>query len=96
MFKQANKTTTAEFIVLHRKSTFETARLGLAISKKVLPKAHQRNRVKRILRESFRKSALPSVDIVFLAKHGVVNKDNNVLFEKLSLIWDKLAELYVK
>ena len=87
---------TSEFIVLHQKNTLKTARLGLAISKKALPKAHQRNRIKRLLRESFRKQALPPVDLVFLAKQGIAKKGNAVLFEKLSLIWDKLAELYVK
>ena len=96
MFKRANKTTTSEFIVLHKINTEKKARLGLAISKKALPRANQRNRIKRLLRESFRQHSLPSIDLVFLAKPGLVAKDNKVLFDKLSLIWDKLAALYIE
>ena len=42
------------------------ARLGLVVTKKGTPKAHRRNRVKRIIRDRFRLNAgeLPSVDIV--------------------------------
>ncbi len=95
VFKRANKLSNSDFIVLHQKNTEKKARLGLAISKKALPKAHQRNRIKRLLRESFRQRILPSVDVVFLAKHGIATRNNKVLFEKMSLIWDKLSELYV-
>ena len=43
-----------------------SARLGLVVSKKGTPKAHRRNRVKRIIRETFRLNAgqLPAADIV--------------------------------
>jgi ribonuclease P protein component len=46
-------------------------RLGLAVTKR-LGKAVQRNRVKRLLREFFRrhKSKLPSRDLVIMAKPG--------------------------
>ncbi|OGV50801.1 MAG: ribonuclease P protein component [Legionellales bacterium RIFCSPHIGHO2_12_FULL_42_9] len=96
VFKRGNKTSTSEFVVLHQRTTLKTARLGFAISKKAIPKAHQRNRIKRLLRESFRKQTLPPVDVVFLAKQGIDLKGNKVLFEKLSVIWDKLAVLYEK
>ena len=96
VFKRAQKTVSSEFIVLHKKSNAETARLGLAISKKVLPLAVQRNRIKRLLRESFRNREHPLVDVVFLAKKGIADKNNHVLFEKLSLIWDKLDVLYAE
>lgn len=87
---------TAEFIVLHKLNTVQQGRLGLAISKKMLSKAHERNRIKRILRESFRTRDLPSVDLVFLAKKGLAKKSNTILFDNLSLIWDKLATFYAK
>ena len=49
-----------------RKNRMAGARLGLVVTKKGTPKAYRRNRVKRLIRESFRHEAptLPGVDIV--------------------------------
>ena len=49
------------------------ARLGLAVSRKRVRLAHERNRVKRIAREEFRlaRAELPGMDVVVLAKPGV-------------------------
>lgn len=43
-----------------------SARLGLVVGKRALPRAHERNRAKRVLRETFRRRrrALPAMDIV--------------------------------
>lgn len=97
VFKSANKTVTTDFIVLHKKNGLSQARLGLAISKKVLPKAVQRNRIKRILRESFRtRNKLPPIDLVFLAKHNIASQDNSSIFKGLTILWDKLDALYLR
>ena len=41
------------------------ARLGLIVSKRMLPRAVDRNRAKRVIRESFRHAVeLPAMDIV--------------------------------
>lgn len=44
----------------------QTARLGLVVGKRVLPHAVDRNRAKRVLRDTFRKRRceLPNMDIV--------------------------------
>jgi ribonuclease P protein component len=49
----------------------EGPRLGLVVTKR-LGKAVQRNRVKRLLREFFRRhhTQLPAVDLVIMAKKG--------------------------
>lgn len=48
------------------------ARLGLAVSRKALPRAVDRNRVKRIVRESFRHLRLcPGLDFVVVARAGL-------------------------
>lgn len=49
------------------------ARLGLAVAKRSVKRAHERNRIKRLAREHFRQSRdrLPPVDIIVLAKPGV-------------------------
>lgn len=92
VFTQAKKLVTSDFIVLYRENNVGQARLGLALSKKMIAKSHDRNRVKRMLRESFRTRSLPAIDIIFLARNGVANVQNSVIFTKLSQAWDKLCE----
>lgn len=69
------------------------ARLGLAIAKRRVPRAVDRNRIKRIVRESFRRHAagLPAVDIVILARSGLAHRDNSRLFASLDGHWRNLT-----
>ena len=92
VFNQAKKWVNTDFVVLYRDNTVGHARLGLALTKKVIAKAHERNRIKRLLREAFRTKTLPAVDIVVLARHGVAKVENAIICAKLSRLWDKLCE----
>lgn len=48
-----------------RDNDLEMARLGLIVAKRMLPRAVDRNRAKRVIRESFRQAgSLPPMDIV--------------------------------
>lgn len=48
-----------------RDNELEMARLGLIVGKRMLPRAVDRNRAKRVIRESFRQAGgLPAMDIV--------------------------------
>ena len=60
-------------------------RLGLAVPKKALKRAVWRNRVKRVVRESFRlrQHQLPAIDIVVVAKKGIGDVPNDELFEQI-------------
>lgn len=71
-------------------------RLGMAIAKKVLRRAHDRNRIRRVVRESFRhfQHELPAVDIVVLCRLEVREMDNNHLFRQLNGLWLRLQQLY--
>ncbi len=66
--------------------------MGIIVAKKNTKFAVQRNRIKRLLRESFRtrRSNLPSYDMVVLSKKGVDNLDNHTINEELTYIWRKL------
>ena len=62
-------------------------RLGLAVSRKVDATAVGRNRIKRVLRNTFRLYAdLPAKDYVVVARHAAASADNAQIkqdFEKL-------------
>ncbi|KAA0010668.1 ribonuclease P protein component [Billgrantia pellis] len=67
-------------------------RLGLVISKKNVRKAVDRNRLKRLTRESIRlqQRSLPAVDIVLLARRGADGLDNATLHRQLFGMWRRL------
>ncbi len=70
------------------------ARLGMAVAKKVAKRAVDRNRLKRLARESFRqhKHSLAGFDIVLLARHASVNASNQELFQSLEKHWSRVAK----
>ncbi|WP_231950636.1 ribonuclease P protein component [Legionella spiritensis] len=94
VFNQPGKTVTPELVVLHKANNLGYARLGMALSKKMIPKACERNRLKRLIRESFRTGKLPAVDIIVLARYGVAEAGNRKITSRLGLTWDKLIALY--
>ncbi|MCE0722070.1 MULTISPECIES: ribonuclease P protein component [Legionella] len=96
VFEQAKKIVTSEFIILFRENNLGYARLGLALSKKMIAKAHDRNRIKRLLRESFRQKELPAVDLVFLARQGVAKQTNAIINARMGKTWKKIISCYEK
>ena len=64
-------------------------RLGLAIGKKHCRLASNRNRLKRIVRESFRQNRhdLGGLDVVVLNQPGAAKADNRQLFASLAGHW---------
>lgn len=73
VFDQAIKVHNQAFTLLARSNQLEHSRLGLVIAKKNLKFAHQRNWVKRQLREAFRcqQSRLQSYDLVILTRRDI-------------------------
>lgn len=69
------------------------ARLGLAVAKKCAKRAVDRNRLKRLARESFRqhKQSLAGFDIVLLARHASVSATNQELLKSLEKHWSRIA-----
>ena len=82
------------FTVLCRPNGSSEPRLGLAIGKKNCRLATQRNRIKRVIRESFRRNRglLGGVDIVVINQPGATGADNKALFESLDRHWQRCAQ----
>jgi ribonuclease P protein component len=68
------------------------ARLGMSIAARILRRAVDRNRVRRLIRESFRvhQLGLPAIDIVIGARAGVLAADNAQLRGALEKLWLKV------
>ncbi|OEY66135.1 ribonuclease P protein component [Marinobacter sp. X15-166B] len=80
------------FLILATPNALGHARIGLVFSKKHLKLAVQRNRVKRVVRETFRlQPALPSLDIVVLGRQGLAAVDNPELHTILNELWQRLV-----
>ncbi len=95
VFSCNKKLVTPEFILLYSPNSLGFSRLGLAISKKKIAKAYQRNQVKRLPRESFRVHKLPAVDIVVLARINPTKSDNDLILKNLDHAWLKLTHCCV-
>jgi len=77
------------FSVLGHNNNSAIARLGLAIAKKHIKRAVGRNRIKRLVRESFRRhqQELAGLDIVVLLRRDVTPLDNNDVYKRLNKLW---------
>ena len=70
-------------------------RLGQAVSRRVSKRAVDRNRIKRLVRDSYRqiRLQLPAIDILLIARTSAVQAPAPILREDLTLLWTKLAAL---
>lgn len=91
-----HKVSNARILLLTRNNGLSHPRIGLVIAKKNVRLSVQRNRVKRIIRESFRlhQHQLPAVDIIVLARKGIDEPANNGLHQELEKLWLRLSDKY--
>ena len=73
-------------------------RLGLAISKKNFKKAVDRNLVKRVVRESFRRhqSLLIGLDIVVMSRATTDVRNSSSLHVSLEKHWEQISKICVQ
>lgn len=85
MFKNGQRLTAPQFVIYYRPNAHATARLGLAVSKRVARRATVRNQLKRLLRETFRhqRALLPALDFVVLLKPEASSTGTKPLREAL-------------
>jgi ribonuclease P protein component len=93
VFNKAIPSVSPQLTLLARYNNSDNPRLGITLAKKRVKHAHNRNRLKRVIRESFRLQhhSFPNIDIVVVGKTGLDKLSNQELFSLLSKLWKKLA-----
>lgn len=91
VFKKATRSRDKWFTVLCRTNDTDIARLGLAISKKNCRQATGRNRIKRVVRESFRQhqAEMAGLDVVVINQPAAKTAGNRQLFDSMSAHWQR-------
>ena len=82
-------------LLLARDNGLDHPRLGLVIGKKSVKLAVERNRLRRIIRDSFRlhQQMLAGLDIVVVARKGPGDLDNPELHQESVKPWIRLAPI---
>ena len=83
-------------LLLGKLSNKPINRLGMVVAKKSIPRAVDRNKIKRVMREVFRnQSSLPTdtcLDIVLLVRRKIPKDNAGSLYKKLEVQLKKLLE----
>ncbi len=89
VFRLGQRTGGGGLTVITTENTVGYPRLGLAVAKKHLKLASHRNRLKRVIRESFRcnQSEFNGIDIVVLSRADVVRRDMTQVKTALERHW---------
>jgi ribonuclease P protein component len=90
VFSGSKRIQNKAFTLLIHYNNSDGCKLGLVISKKVHKTAVQRNRIKRLIRESFRtNNQLKRADYVVLAKPGSASFSNAELLKHINDLWSQ-------
>lgn len=86
------KVSNQQILFLARPNELNQPRLGLVVAKKNARLAVQRNRIKRIVRDTFRlqQHQLAGLDIVVLARRGLDQLDNHAFNIMINQLWRQL------
>jgi ribonuclease P protein component len=93
---QPHKVSQKYLLILFKPNRMENARLGLMVGKRVANLAVTRNRIKRVIRESFRarQATLKGLDIVVIARHQSDTLNKVELRKGLEKLWERLLTQY--
>ena len=93
VFQHAERSSSKSLTVLARPSGRLRARLGLAVPRRQIRKAVERNRVKRLIRESFRQhqALLEGLDVVVVVRGPLAEKSTERVFRCLDNHWQQLG-----
>lgn len=81
-----------QFVLVYTPGLRDQARLGLTVSRRVSRSAVVRNRIRRVLREQFRRqTGLPALDIVVIARHASAAADAKILNYSAAELFSRLT-----
>lgn len=89
VFAKAKRFGNRSMTILVRENEITHPRLGLAIAKKCAKRAVDRNRIKRLIRESFRhhQLILPNIDIIIMCRPLILQQSNDEISQQLQKQW---------
>ncbi|HSQ69575.1 MAG TPA: ribonuclease P protein component [Steroidobacteraceae bacterium] len=92
--RQGSRSSDEFFVVIARPNGLEHARLGMAVGVRAAGNSVRRNRIKRLIRESFRghQSELPPLDLVVNARPAAGKASSRQISASLSVHWCKVRE----
>lgn len=93
VFKRPNRSINENFTILWRTNRLDRGRLGLAVAKKNIKRAVDRNLVKRIIRESYRhqQHCLAGIDAVVLVRRDLSVRDKKRLRSSIDGLWQQVS-----
>jgi ribonuclease P protein component len=94
VFANAQRHADRYFTILVAPCDTGSVRLGLAVSKRSTPRAVDRNRLKRLIRETFRhqRQNLPGADIVVMVRPIACHTNNATLTTALDRLWQRISK----
>lgn len=95
VFESSNCRSSDEFFfVIARKNGLDQGRLGFAIAKKKIRLAINRNRIKRLIRESFyhHQNTLKGIDVVVMVQKEITLISNKKITQSINIHWDNVLQ----
>ena len=94
LYAQGRRLSQERFTAVVHANELGAARLGLSVAARILRRAVQRNRVRRLIRESFRhhQRSLPAVDIVVGLRAPFGELDSSQMRRSLEKLWRKISQ----
>jgi ribonuclease P protein component len=92
VFQAGRKISSCHFAIHFKKNQCANSRLGIIIAKRNIRKAVLRNRIKRIVRESFRlnQSELGSLDVIIVVYSAFASLTRQMMRKKMDEVWRKI------
>lgn len=89
VFKKPKRYGTPQICILGRWNALRHPRIGLTVAKKYVKLAHERNYIKRVIRENFRlhQQTILAMDYVVVIKQNIANLNKGALIAILEKLW---------